>query len=83
MVLLQKFKEKIATEKHKITNEIENMWSSIHHHWNRLDIDLMEREELNKKYSEISYATRDGLFQELKRYEELTKANIKVNFKFV
>lgn len=78
MKQLESFQDKLVREMKEITKEINHLWSAVDHHWNLLDTDMIEREMFKKKYTDISYDVLNGLRTELKRCEELKKANIKV-----
>lgn len=78
MKQLERFRDKLVLDKQKITKDIDNLWTSIDHHWNLLDVDMVQRESFRKKYPGISYEVLDDLRKELKHCEEQKRANLKV-----
>ncbi|XP_018568984.1 protein regulator of cytokinesis 1-like isoform X2 [Anoplophora glabripennis] len=68
----------LTRQQKNVKEEIVHLRNKIDDYWNLLDIDLKEREDFRQKHIGNSLDVLRALQKEIKRCEELKKANIKV-----
>ncbi|XP_018574262.1 protein regulator of cytokinesis 1-like [Anoplophora glabripennis] len=68
----------LTRQQKNVKEEIVHLYNKIDDYWNLLDIDLKEREDFRQKHIGNSLDVLRALQKEIKRCEELKKANIKV-----
>lgn len=78
MKQLDLFQKNLIKEQKNVKEEIVHLRNKIDDYWNLLDVDLKEREDFRRKHTGNSLDVLQALRIEIKRCENLKKANIKV-----
>lgn len=77
MKMLKEFLHSMQKLKKSVSEQVTMLRQKIDDLWNILDVGLLVREEFTKTHSEMSLYTLEALKEEVKRCEELKRANIR------
>ncbi|XP_076259357.1 protein regulator of cytokinesis 1-like isoform X1 [Rhynchophorus ferrugineus] len=78
MSKLELFSKNLVEVKRSTDDEVSHLRNKVEELWKMLEIDLVDRDEFRTHYTGSSLRTLDALRVEVKRCDEIRKANIKV-----